>query len=185
MLKIIVEPKEGFDHKTQRFITTPGAELCLEHSLVSISKWEAKWHKAFLTDDEKTEEELLDYIKCMTLTQNVNDNVYLSLINDKVNMDKINNYIADSRTATTFTDRRSDLQTGHKKDRVTSELIYFWMSAYQIPFVCEKWHLNRLLVLIKIAEIKNNTNNKMSTRETMAHNRALNAARRRKFNSKG
>lgn len=186
MLTIHIEKKELFNDKLSEFETIEASTLCLEHSLVSISKWESKWHKPFINTKEKTTEELIDYVKCMTLTQNVNPKIYstLSIENTK----KINAYIADPMTATIFNDNtKQEGSKPKKEDIITSELIYFWMTSYQIPFGCEKWHLNRLLALIKICSIKNSGGKeaKLSKRQTMANNRALNLARRQALHSKG
>lgn len=180
MLHINVPGREFFNEKSQEFITIPGASLALEHSLVSISKWESKWHKPFLDTTEKTQEEVLDYIKCMTLTQNVNPDIYSILTTD--NMSDINDYINDSMTATTFTETKT---TSHKKEVVTSELVYYWMIALQIPFECQKWHINRLLTLIHVCNIKNQPPKKMSKNDILSRNKSLNAARKAKLHSRG
>lgn len=185
MLKINIAGKEVFNEQTNEFISIKPCTLCLEHSLVSLSKWESKWHKPFLStgQDSKTSEELRDYIKCMTITQNIDSNVYLALTAAEIK--QINEYIGDSMSATTFNNSRKDVTS--KKEIYTSELIYYWMVAYQIPFKCETWHLNRLLTLIRICSIKNSggKDNKMSTASTMEENRRLNEARRKARNSKG
>lgn len=186
MLYINIAPKEAFDEKTNSFIKTEGCNLCLEHSLVSISKWEAKWHKPFLGDGQKTDEELRYYIKCMTITQNVKDEIYGLLSNSELKM--INDYIGDTMTATTFSNRRfPEGAAPRKSEIITSELIYYWMVAYQIPFECQRWHLNRLLTLVKICSIKNDTSkgNKMSKKAILSNNAAMNAARRKQSGSKG
>ena len=154
MLKITVPGLELYDEEKNEFINYKDQTLQLEHSLVSISKWEAKWHKPFLSDEDKTLEEIIDYIKCMTITQNVKSDVYDRLTSD--NIQTINDYIQDSMTATTFSD---DKKTG-KKEIVTSEIIYYWMVTYNIPMECQKWHLNRLLTLVKVCTIKNSPDRK-------------------------
>ena len=180
MLRITIPDVELWDERTQEFITFRGQTLQLEHSLVSLSKWESKWNKAFLSKVEKTYDETLDYIKCMTLTQNVDPQVYKMLTND--NIVEINNYIASPMTATTINDG-----AGGKGNRevVTAELIYYWMIALNIPFECQKWHLNRLLTLIKVCNIKNSPPKKRSKRDIMSRNAKLNAARRQQMNSRG
>lgn len=184
MLTIEIVGKELYDENIQEFRYSNSCVLCLEHSLVSISKWEAKWHKSFLNTKEKSNEELIDYIRCMTTTQKVDDDVFYSLSVD--NMKRINEYIGDARTATTFAEKKTE-GSSSKEEIVTSELIYYWMVAYQIPFECQKWHLNRLLTLIKICSIKNNNtkDNRMSKRSVYASNKALNMARRKQSGSKG
>ena len=174
MLQIVVQPGEFFDEKNQRFITINGQVLRLEHSLVSISKWEAKWKKPFLSKEEKTVDEFIDYIKCMTISQNVNPLTYYCLSEQN---------LKDDMTATTISS--SDNKRSLSKEVVTSELIYYWMTVANIPFECEKWHLNRLLTLIQVCSIKNNPGGKMSKKETLARNKALNDARRKSLGSKG
>lgn len=184
MLKIDVEGREIFNEATNEFITIKPQTLLLEHSLISISKWEAKWHKPFIPltkkeESERTVEQLLDYVRCMTLSSNVSPEVYYCL-SDK-NIQEILSYINDPMTASNVTD------LGGKRggERVTSELVYYWMVAYGIPFECEKWHFNRLLMLVKICNAKNRDPKKMSKRDIMKRNASLNAARRAKLHSKG
>ena len=180
MLRITIPAKEWYDEKTETFLETKETTISLEHSLVSISKWESKWQIPFLSSSEKTFEQTLDYIKCMTTSQNVDPNVYLSLT--KENFDSIASYINSPMSATTF---RDDAQRGRNREIITSELIYYWMVAAQIPFECQKWHLNRLLTLIRICSIKNQPPKKMGKRGVMSQNAALNAARRKRLNSSG
>ncbi len=180
MLKITVPATEYWDEINEEFIYKKEQTLQLEHSLVSLSKWESKWHKAFLGKQEKTEEEIIDYVRCMTLTQNVDPSVYFRLSNE--NYAAINSYIEAPMTATCFADEK---QKGGQKETVTSELIYYWMIALNIPVEFQKWHLNRLLTLIRVCSIKNSPPKKHSRKEIMSRNAALNAARRSKYNSKG
>lgn len=180
MLRITIPAVEQWDEQKQEFITTKEQTLSLEHSLVSLSKWESKWCKALLTKDKKSFEETLDYIKCMTLTQNVDPEVYNYLTNGNIN--EINEYIEAPMTATYF----SDDKTGKtSREQVTAELIYYWMIALNIPFECQKWHLNRLLTLIKVCNIKNQPPKKRSKKDIMSRNAALNAARRKQLNTRG
>ena len=181
MLYITIPATELWDELNQEFIITKTTTLQLEHSLVSISKWEAKWQKPFLTKEPKTSEETLDYIKCMTLTQNVNPSTYDRL--SYQNVTEINNYVESAMTATTITERNKN-KAGNT-ELITSELIYYWMIALNIPFDCQKWHLNRLLTLIRVCNIKNQPPEKRSKRDIMSRNAALNAARRQQLNSKG
>ncbi len=178
MLVITVPATEMFNDDTQEFIETKEQVLQLEHSLVSLSKWESKWNKPFLDNKDKTLAETLDYIKCMTITQNVHDEVYNRL--SKSNIEAINNYIDSPMTATTFSDN-----TKSSREIITSEVIYYWMISLNIPFECQKWHLNRLLTLIRVCNVKNTPPKKMSKKDIMSRNAALNAARRKKLNSKG
>lgn len=180
MLRITIPAVEQWDEAKQEFIYTKEQTLSLEHSLVSLSKWESKWCKAFLTKQEKTFEETLDYIKCMTLTQNVDPEVYNYLTNGNVN--EINEYIEAPMTATYFSDEKTSKTS---REQITAELIYYWMIALNIPFECQKWHLNRLLTLIKVCNIKNQPPKKRSKKDIMSRNAALNAARRKQLNTKG
>lgn len=179
MLTITIPAMELFNDLTQEFIETKAQTIQLEHSLVSISKWESKWNKPFLANNDKSIAETLDYIRCMTITQNVNPDVYRRL--SRSNIEDINNYIDAPMTATTFSDNKS----GRSREIVTSELIYYWMISLNIPMECQRWHLNRLLTLIRVCNVKNTPPKKMSRREIMNRNAALNAARRKQLNSKG
>ena len=181
MLKITVPAKELYDEVTNRFFETKPVELKLEHSLVSLSKWESTWCKPFLAKGNKSREEILDYIRCMTLTQNVDADVYLCMDQDCI--DKITEYINAPMTATTF---RKDVSGGKVRETITSELIYYWMISFNIPVEeCQKWHLNRLLTLINVCNIKNQPQKKRSKKDIMAENKALNEARKAKYNTKG
>lgn len=181
MLQITVPSAEFWDETKEEFVTLKGQTLQLEHSLVSISKWEAKWQKAFLGKEPKTQEQTIDYIRCMTITQNVDPLVYSHLSQE--NYKQINDYIDSPMTATHFSkDSRTSQRT---KDTITAELIYYWMIAFNIPVEFQKWHLNRLLTLIRVCDIKNSPQKKMSKKEIMQKNSALNAARRARMNSKG
>lgn len=180
MLQIVIPSSEQYDEEKQEFVYTKEYTLQLEHSLVSISKWESKWCKSFLTSKDKSYEETLDYIKCMTLTQNLDSQVFNNLSNDSI--EKINKYIEAPMTATFFSEDKSSKSN---REIVTSELIYYWMIALNIPFECQKWHLNRLLVLIRVCNIKNQPPKKRSRREIMSRNAALNASRRNQLNTKG
>lgn len=180
MLRIIVPAAEYFDEINEEFIYKKEQTLQLEHSLVSLSKWESKWNKAFLGKQEKTDEEILDYVRCMTLTQNVDPEVYSRLSAE--NYAAINAYIEAPMTATCFFDERKGQKS---KETVTSELIYYWMISYNIPVEFQKWHLNRLLTLIRVCNVKNTPPKKRSQREIMKRHAAINAANRKRFNSKG
>ena len=171
---------EGWDEEKQEFVEPRTVTLLLEHSLISLSKWESKWCKPFLGKEEKTYEETIDYIKCMTTTQNVDPDAYNHLTQENVN--QINEYISAPMTATTFRDEKKGRINN---EIITSELVYYWMVALQIPFECQKWHLNRLLTLIKVCNIKNQPPKKMSKGDVMRRNAELNAARRKQLNSKG
>ena len=181
MLQITIPlGREGWDEVKEEFVVPQTKVLQLEHSLVSLSKWESKWHKPFLSKDDRTVEETVDYIKCMTITQNVGADVYDHLT--RKHMQEISDYINDSMTATFFNDQKTG-KVSH--EIITSELIYYWMISLNIPFECQKWHLNRLLTLIKVCSLKNQPPKKMSKRDVMSRNAALNAARRAQANSRG
>lgn len=179
MLHLEIPDVELFDERTNEFIVVKGTVLRLEHSLVSISKWESKWKKPFLSNDKKTYEESLDYVKCMTLNQNVDDVVYLALKNE--DWKKINEYCEDPMTATWFSKRSKRTPN---RETITAEILYYYMITLNIPFECQKWHLNRLLTLIRVCNEKNSSE-KMSKREILAQNRKLNEARRKASGSKG
>lgn len=180
MLKIVIPGQELWDEKKEEFIHTKSVALQLEHSLVSIAKWESKWRKPFLGKRDKTAEEMIDYIRCMTLTQNVNPSIYSFISNDI--MEQVSDYIEDPMTATWFS---KEDKTPPSREVITSEIMYYWMVTLNIPFECQKWHLNRLLTLIRVCNIKNAPPKKLSKKQLAKRNRALNAARRKALNSKG
>lgn len=179
-LSITIEPQEFYDERTSRFFEIPRKTIQLEHSLLSISKWESKWHKPYFTDKQKTKEEELDYIRCMTISGPCDPIFYqgLSIKNRK----EIFDYISDPMTATTVKNSQPNKKS---REMITSELIYYWMTALNIPFSCEKWHINRLFMLIEIASIKNAPSKKMPKGDVMRQNHALNMARRAKHGTKG
>lgn len=179
MLEIKIPASEVYNNEKEEFFSTKEQTLCLEHSLVSISKWESIWCKPFLSQKKKTEDEILSYIKCMTITKNVEDSLY-QLIPSNV-FSEIQKYIDAPMTATTF----SNEHPKSSREIVTSELIYYWMVAYNIPFECQKWHLNRLLTLIHVCSIKNSPPKKMSKSAILNRNKSLNAARRAAAHTKG
>lgn len=163
MLQISIPAQEYFNEETDEFIDVKARTIQLEHSLLSISKWEAKWRKPFLGKDEKTEEETLDYIRCMTITQNVDPMVYNAIPVEE--LEKVKAYIHAPMTATWFSDRENRAPS---RKVITSELIYYWMIANSIPFECEKWHFNRLMTLIRICGEKNQPAKKMSKQDRKA-----------------
>lgn len=180
MLKITIPGCELWDEVNECFVTTKETTIQLEHSLVSLSKWEAKWHKPFLKKEMKTVEETLDYIRCMTLTQNVDPNVYKFITEDV--MEEINKYIEDPMTATWFA---KEDNVKPNREVITSEILYYYMIALNIPFECQKWHLNRLITLIRVCSAKNQPDKKLSKKQALKNQAALNAARRKALNSKG
>ena len=181
MLQLQLKDTDFFDERTQTFLTKKGQHLQLEHSLISISKWETKWKKPFLSKETHTREETLDYIRCMTITQNVDPKVY-EMISDS-DIAKVNDYINDPMTATTFKLPEGKGRGGGKI--TTSEEIYYYMVAYQIPWNAEKWPFNRLMTLIRICEEKNKPPKKMRKGDIARQRRGLNAARRKRLGTRG
>lgn len=180
MLRVFIPGTELYDEEKEVFITTAPVALRLEHSLVSVAKWESEWKKPFLGPKaQKTVEETLDYIRCMTLDQNVDPMVYKAIPASVI--EQVNQYISEEKTATWF----NEPNKSPSREIVTSELIYYWMTAYQIPFECQKWHLSRLMALIRICSIKNAPDKKMSKSAILAKNKQLNAARRKAMHTKG
>ena len=179
MLQLVVPDLETYDESKSEFVMKKGQILQVEHSLVSISKWEANWNKPFLSDKPKTVEETVDYIRCMTITQNVLSYIYGQITNDNIN--QVSKYIALPMTATWFNDEDNT----PSKEIITSEIIYYSMIAYNIPSEYQKWHLNRLITLIRVCKKKNDPPKKMSKADIMNRNRELNNKRRQQQNSKG
>ena len=179
MLQITIPNTEIYDERTNRLIEIKGRDIQLDHSLVSLSKWESKWKKPFLGTVEKTWAETIDYIRCMTITQNVDPTIYQCLTAENIN--QVKEYIEDSMTATTFkkTVRKS------QNTVITSEIIYYWMIELEIPVEFQKWHLNRLLTLIRVCDEKSQPGKKMSKRDVMSQYRSLNAARRGRLGTRG
>jgi hypothetical protein len=180
MLKIIIPGTEYFNEETETFESDGDFELVLEHSLISLSKWESKYQKPFLSSLEKTPEEIFGYIQAMILTEIFPENLFERF--SSKNFTQINAYIESKESATTFGDMPA---RGGRGEVITSELIYYWMVAFNIPFECERWHLNRLFALIRICNLKNSKPNKRSTSEIAARNRELNAQRRAQYNTSG
>lgn len=180
MHEVIIPSAEFYDPVKNIFIESKGGKFVIEHSLVSLSKWESKWHTPFLSDKPKTMEQSIDYIRCMTITQNVDQNLYRQITQPV--MDDINAYIEDPMTATWF-NNKDDKKPG--KEVITAELIYYWMIAFNIPVDCQKWHLNRLLTLIRVCDIKSQPAKKMGRHATLNSYRSLNEARRRALGTRG
>lgn len=182
MLDLVIPKKEFWDDENQEFVYTEPAILQVEHSLVSLAKWESKWCKPFLGKEDKTNEETIDYIRCMTVTQRVKPEVYERLSPEM--FDIVKGYIDAPMTATWFAERK---QPRGPKEVITAEIIYYWMIAQNIPMECQKWHLNRLLTLIRVCSIKSDPkgSQKMSRKEMLAQRRALNAQRRAQHSTKG
>jgi len=180
MLKLIVHGTEYFNEETETFEVVESIELELEHSLISLSKWESKFQRPFLTQDSKTTEEILSYIEAMILTPNFPGGIIDKL--NQQNLNEINDYIESKQSATTF---GSMPERRGRGEIITSELIYYWMVAFNIPFECERWHLNRLFSLIRICNIKNSKPKKMSRNEIAQRNRDLNARRKAELGTSG
>lgn len=179
-LTITIPGKELYDPAANKFIIIKEKTIQLEHSLLSIARWESKWHKPFLSRDEKTKEEMLDYVRCMTLTQNVDPKAYYAL--GRSNMEKILEYIQDPSTATTI--KKRDMRPS--REIITNELVYYWMTALNIPFdPCEKWHFQRLMTLIEVCSIKQQPSKKIPHGEAARQRASLNAARRAKYGTRG
>lgn len=177
MLTINVPEMEYFDNSKSEFIVYPSKIINLEHSLVSISKWESKWLKPFLVKDQKTPEETIDYIKCMCLDY-VEDHYIDTIVKNFSHT--IIDYINSPMTATTI-----KKNGGNSREIVTSELVYYWMVSLNIPLECDKWHINRLLTLINVCDIKNSPSKKMSKKETLSRNASLNASRKKALCTSG
>lgn len=181
MLQLIIPiTPEGWDEEKEMFVEAQTVVLDLEHSLSSISKWESKWCKSFIATKELTVEETIDYMKCMTLTKDVDPKIWSFITNNHIY--QVTDYISAPMTATTV---KEDKSAKKSNEIITAELIYYWMIASNIPFECDKWHLNKLLMLIRVCSAKNAPSKKMSRKEQFAQQRALNAARRKKHNSRG
>lgn len=177
MLTLVVPSKEFIDEKTNELVRVPGTTLNLEHSLLSLSKWEAKWHKPFMSDKPLSIEETIDYVRCMSINKNVDPLVYETLSNE--DLITVINYIKSPATATWFSKDDDTNKVGSKSNEaVTAEIIYYWMIALQIPFECEKWHLSKLLTLIKVCNIKNQGPKRTSQKDFIAKRNALNAKRK-------
>ncbi len=188
MLEIIIPEQhyEPFDEKTEEFlppIDIKETKIQIEHSLIALKKWEQKWHIPFLGKDEKTYEELTDYIRCMTLTHGVDPEVYRWIPNDV--LEKVIAYIKDPMTATWFKDNKLVGAQKSSREVITAEIIYYWMIALSIPPEYQKWHLNQLLTLIKVVSIKNGKQEKMDPREAARERAAINKMRREKYKTKG
>lgn len=183
MLTITIKSVELYDDSSKEFYNTEEVTLQLEHSLVSLSKWESKWEKPFLGDGAKSTEETIDYVRCMTISEDISPEVYGYLTDQ--NIKEISAYIDAKMTATWFNESEMKAQGSLKKEVITAEIIYYWMISLTIPFECQYWHLNRLLTLVKVCNQKNAPEKKMGRQELVARNRALNEARKAQFNTKG
>lgn len=181
MLTLQLTDFEYYDEKEGRFKVRKGRKLLLEHSLISIVRWESKWKTPFISNKDKTQEQSSDYIRCMCT--NLPEDLTLFKTLTKKEIAVVDAYINDSMTATTIS-RKGPKRPS--REIVTSEIIYWWMIQYNIPFdPCEKWHLNRLMTLIEVCGAKGGPQQKMGVKEQMAQQRMINATRRARLNSKG
>jgi hypothetical protein len=180
MLTITVSPLETYDESTSEFVEYQAVTLDLEHSLVSLSKWESKFEIPFLGSKDKTSEQTLYYIEAMILTPNFPRGVFRQFTDE--NIDEINRYVNAKMTATWFSDREDRRPN---REVITAEIIYHWMIALNIPMECQYWHLNRLLTLIKVCNKKNEPPKKMSRSELMQRNTALNQQRQKMLGTTG
>jgi hypothetical protein len=180
MLKLNIQPVEFFDETSGEFKTHPGLKLTIEHSLYTISKWESRWMKPYLSNKEMSDEELLDYILCMDNTNTLTMDILQTM--QQTDLNRIIAYINSNMTATTFNNNGDN---GKSREIITSELIYYWMIALQIPLECEHWHLNRLMTLIRICNIKNSPPKKQNRQTMLANQRELNKQRKMQNNSTG
>lgn len=180
MLTLIVNEAESYDESTELFIPISSFTLELEHSLVSVSKWEAEFNKSFLSTKDKTQEEVFSYIKAMMLTPKIPGEIFSKFSSE--HFEAINAYIESPQSATTFGEMP---KSRSRKEIITSELIYYWMVLFNIPFECQHWHLNRLLTLIRVCNMKNSKPKKVSKHETAMKYRQLNEQRRAQFNTSG
>lgn len=187
MLKITIPAKEWYDEEKEEFVYSKEYTLQLEHSLISISKWESKWEKPFLDprkeSPEKTREEFIDYVRCMCLNPNIPNDAFEGLTDE--NLQEINRYNNAKMTATWFSEHGPKSRGMNNISVITSEVIYAWMIHYGVPAEYQKWHINRLLTLIRVLNSLNTDQPKMSKREIMQRNAELNAARRKQLNTKG
>lgn len=188
MLEIVVpgDSKEEWDEKKEEFVYTPVSEpktLQLEHSLLSLSKWESLTGIRYFPVENRTLDEIILYIQCMTITKNVKPEVYERLFKHKDLIDKISAYINAPMTATTF--NGGSPANNSRTENISSELIYYWMIINSIPVEFERWHLNRLLTLIRLCNTKNGGGKKMSQAEVMRQYKSINDANRAKFGIKG
>lgn len=181
MLELRIASVELYDEKLEEFFTVPGQTLKLEHSLVSLAKWESKWEKPFLSKNNMTLAEVTDYIRCMTITQNVDPFIFSYVA--RYHLDEVYKYMELPMTATTFSKNKEPWKGS--SEVVTAEIIYYWMTVYNIPIDCQRWHLNRLLTFINVCNIKNQPKKKMPLKELHKRNYELNNKRLAELNTTG
>lgn len=181
-IEVTIPDQEMWDSEKNEFVYVKGCTIRMKHSLLSISKWEMTWKKPFLKPGYvMTEEETLDYYRCMTITQNVDPGIYRYIPTSE--QEKINKYIETPMSAYIPQNKKS----GGVKHTFVSEHIYYWMTAANIPQSYEKWHLSRLLNLLEIAANENDPkkSKKMSRGEIYKQNQELNSARRKALGTHG
>lgn len=179
MLELVINGGEMWDPVREEFVNTSTTTLKLEHSLVSISKWEAKYKRAFLSEKEgpKNDEEVIDYIRFMTLNEVPDPSIYNSMSRDTVEI--VLKYMEDSQTATTFNEANSRRRGRRNIKRITAEIIYWEMITLGIPLECENWNFNRLMTLIRVCDEKETPTKKMSQNDILRQYASVNAKRRR------
>lgn len=180
MLTITVRGVDFFDEAESKIVSSPPYVLSLEHSLVSLSRWESKWKKSFLFSSEKTPDEVFGYIEAMCLTPDVPPDTFRRLSQENYNL--INAYINEQMTATTFAEISAQRKS---REIITAEIIYYWMIALQVPIECEEWHLNRLMALIKTANLKSQPPKKMGRAQMLAERNRLNEERKARYGTSG
>ena len=180
MLTITIPPSELFDEARSEFLTTPGATIVAEHSLLALSKWESKFKRPLLASPEFSLEDLKSYFECMCFTPDVPSEVFQNA--NSATLSRVSEYLMDPHTATTVPRSKGSTLD---RETVTSELIYYWMVALNIPFETETWNLNRLITLIEVCNHKSQKPKKTSRAELYSRNRELNRQRRAKYSTKG
>lgn len=184
MLQIVIPEQEKYDEASEEFIKVKKTTLKLEHSLLSVKKWESRWHKPYLGNEDKTIPEILDYISCMSLNrESIDPMVYRCLTEENIQM--IVEYIKDPMTATWFSNNTRIGASNKRGEIVTAEVIYYWMVTLQVPVEFEKWHLNQLLTLLKVINIKNGGEKKMSAKDAAIERKMLNEQRKAKYKTRG
>jgi hypothetical protein len=179
MLRLSIATSEAYDEAAGEFVSAEVEEILLEHSLVSLSKWESKWEVPFLDSTQKTNEQVLDYVRMMFSGDDFPEHLVKHFT--KIHFGLINDYINAKMSATWIAEQPAK----GAREIITAELIYYWMIALGIPFECQNWHLSRLLMLIKVCNIKNSPKKKMNSQNLAARHRELNAQRRAETGSRG
>lgn len=183
MLKLILPKVENWDSKKQEFVYDQEVTLELEHSLVTLSKWESKWEKPFLGPEIKSTEETIDYIRCMTLTPDVPPETYHRL--SSTHFTQVNSYIDSKMSATWFNEAAGAGKASRSREIITAEIIYYWLDEFKINWEAQHWHLNRLFTLVKVHNQKNVPEKKMSRRDMLSERNRLNAQRKTEMKSQG